>query len=524
MHRFNSISNIVIALFVASTLFLLLNGRLAHAREDSSEPPADHKDFSTQASRKSESMLKNLNVLISRGLWRDALKYIDVCLKSLDPKDSETRYIFRTTRAGCLYNLGQYQESLAEVEPLIANRPLTFTLCSTKVACLKRLKKAEAALQFLDEQLRKGLKYYWIYLERVFVNEELGRCHDALRDIDAGLKIGSLKARFLYERAALLKNLGRYEEAKIAITRGLEELIKEHYLPHERGTYLTLRAVILDQLGQFDRALADIDLAISYDSKILSNWEIKTQILVNMGAKPKTTIAAYDQCLKLNPRSSGIHYKRGLYCLDNQYLLESAVRDFDLALANGGVRYMILSARQEVYQSLGRTEEAIADMTTLIDDPDTEFGEQTIEYLFQRGRLYEKTGRYRLAIADFDKILSHEKLDYVLARRALINLGIGDLSAARRDIDEALRLRPDAFNYLRQRAVISYKQGDRETALRDLNKCIEQDNTSASSFELRARILERQGKRELAASDRKTVKRMLEQRQKEKPTLTSSSR
>src|ERR1041384_6038603 len=89
------------------------------------------------------------------------------------------------------------------------------------------------------------------------ISYQRGNCLEAVRQIDAALKINSRVADAHSNRGNALKKLKRFDEARASYDKAIA-------LKGERDpALLNCRGAVLRDLGRLDEALADLDLAIS---------------------------------------------------------------------------------------------------------------------------------------------------------------------------------------------------------------------------------------------------------------------
>ncbi|MSR77003.1 MAG: hypothetical protein EXS63_02080 [Candidatus Omnitrophica bacterium] len=149
------------------------------------------------------------------------------------------------------------------------------------------------------------------------------------------------------------------------------------------------------------------------------------------------------------------------------------VLDMDPKFVNG-YRY-----RARLYESEGRWQESIADLTSAIG---ILRARQQIKVLFERGQLNWKVNHYREAIKDFDHVLAWEpKAVWVQANRGFCWLEEENLGKASFDFEAALVQDPQYDAALNGRAWISALRGEYEQAMGLFNQVLvsNQNNVNA---------------------------------------------
>jgi len=108
-----------------------------------------------------------------------------------------------------------------------------------------------------------------------------------------------------------------------------------------------------------------------------------------------------------------------------------------------------------LYMALGRSDQAIAEFTRLIDA-----GPPTADLYGGRGAAYQNAGRFDESIADFNQVLALKPDDLsALNNRASAYWKKGDLDTALKEFDAVLAIAPDMAAALANRCMILARQG-----------------------------------------------------------------
>ena len=195
----------------------------------------------------------------------------------------------------------------------------------------------------------------------------------------------------------------------------------------DRADVLRKRSVAYEELGKFDQALADISRAISLAPSDPDMYQLRGDIHVKMGAL-EDSIADYSRSLSIRP-AAGTYAKRGA-ANAKAGKIEDAIADYEYAVALApdvdnygslaglyirkgdfttaievcGRAWKINEKYERCFQirssaelSLGRTEEAIADLRNLaVINP------QAFQAHSGLGRIDFMAGRYEEAISEFE--------------------------------------------------------------------------------------------------------------------------
>lgn len=286
---------------------------------------------------------------------------------------------------------------------------------------------------------------------------------------------------------------GYVGRAKVFINRGMR---REALLDYDKAVELdpnnvyawANRAITRVQAGNLAGARSDLDKAEAIDSAFIQNW-IGRGMLADVERRPRDAVEAYTRALEQEP--------------DNSYAIKH---------------------RAAAYSSLGDTQKALADLTSIVENsPD-----DTYAYV-DRGNFFLDQREYDKAIADFDKAhLLEPSNEWPLANRGIAQVWKRDFGAAASDLDaaakinpknvvvfrargmmaqhkgawqdaiaaytSALQLEPASGFTLSHRAEASFAAGDNEAALRDATAAIKQKPGWIDLYLFRANVLRRQGK------------------------------
>ncbi len=213
--------------------------------------------------------------------------------------------------------------------------------------------------------------------------------------------------------------------------------------------------------GDYDRAIADYDQAISLDAKSVYAYNGRGNASQGKGDYDRA-IADYDQAISLDPKDAHSYDNRG-----------------------------------SAYNSKGEYDRAIADYDQAIRlDP------RHASAYNGRGNSYNYKGDFDRAITDYDQAI---RLDpkYALAynNRGLAYVRKGNFPAAFADYDRAIGLKPDLTIAYLGRARAYLQDGKIDRAFADIGKALRLDSNDPENFVSRAQIYEAKGLKELAILD-----------------------
>jgi tetratricopeptide (TPR) repeat protein len=293
------------------------------------------------------------------------------------------------------------------------------------------------------------------------------------------------------------------------------------------------KSSILQQLNRPKEALVDIETAISQQQDNANLYNQKGAILSDLKHYGEAEVA-YNQAIKLNPRSSFYTNRGGLY--DDQGKLDLALADYNKAIAlnpndaltynNRGLLYsgqgkpdlaladynqaialnpnnaLAYNNRGLLYKEQGKVDLALADYNKLIAiNPNS-----ALAY-YNRGVLYKEQGKVDLALADYNKAIANKAIainpNFALAynNRGLLYKEQGKVDLALADYNKAIAINPNSALAYYNRGVLYEEQGKVDLALADYSKAIAIDPNSALAYYNRGLLYKEQGKVDLALAD-----------------------
>jgi MtfA peptidase len=168
---------------------------------------------------------------------------------------------------------------------------------------------------------------------------------------------------------------------------------------------------------------------------------------------------------------------------------DGALEDYAciVARAKGAEKAETLFDRAQVLDEMGRTDEAIADLTAAVQvRPDYAAA------LGHRGYLVAERGDLDAALRDLDEAVKLDKRDDLVRRwRAAVHRRAGRLDLALKDAEKAIRLYAHEAEHYLERARIRLAMGETEAALADCDEALRLDPEEAEAQRLREEVFAR---------------------------------
>jgi tetratricopeptide (TPR) repeat protein len=364
---------------------------------------------------------------------------------------------------------------------------------------------------------------------------QLGQIEKALACLEESLKLDSKNVHARCYKGMLLESLKKHKEA-LEIFETLDE-------PKEcRTTVLRMRAYSTAVLGQPDRALELISLAIESDSNDAQSWALKGRILTDM-KRDMEALGCLGKALDIEPNYVLALSNKGfvLTRLGSSYRKE-ALECFNKAISIQKNDAILMFNRGHVLQELGMDKEAIKDFDAAIDLDSkngctfclrglskTRLGEhkdalsdfnKAFEIGIRKGcagcHQYRATalaslGKDKEALEEIDEAMKIDDKDAnVWAAKADLLIGLKRTEEAKGSLEVALKLKPDDAFDLNNIAYQLYRIGENSAGLELVRKALEREPDQVNFLDTLACILSGLGQNQ---DSLEVYKRALEFRQ-----------
>ncbi|MEU1277348.1 tetratricopeptide repeat protein [Streptomyces sp. NPDC005805] len=258
---------------------------------------------------------------------------------------------------------GRYEQALADLDRAIGAGLDHHWPFAGRGHTLLRLGRHEEALADLDRAIELNPGYVWALLRRARAHGQRGDAESALADLARAGELAPGNPWIAGERGDVHRFAGRFEEAVEQYTRALE-------LDPGYAWALGSRAMALDAAGRHEEALADLDRAVvlepDYSWALLRRAEIRERHGDAAGARADRdraeSTAGGRQAGELT-ESAVAHALAGRH--------EEALADLDRALRLAPGHRPALWSRAGANFALGRTQQALADLSALARPPGT---------------------------------------------------------------------------------------------------------------------------------------------------------
>ena len=251
--------------------------------------------------------------------------------------------------------------------------------------------------------------------------------------------------------------------------------------------------------GEYDRALADLDIAIQKNSKSAMAYSDRGNARNGLG-QYDLAIQDAEKAIQLDPTFTLAYATRG-YSFMQKGDYDKAIADLDKAIRLNPKLQAPYTNRANAWKAKDELDLALADIDAAIRiDPKV-----SLPYA-NRCSLLDAKEQFDAAIVDCDRALS---LDPENAT-ALNNRGgswfkKGEMDRSLADYDQLIRLDPKNAGAYNGRAEVRRAKGDTAPALADLDQAIRLNPRFAGAYANRGLLLEAAGDTDKARSDYETA-------------------
>jgi tetratricopeptide (TPR) repeat protein len=381
----------------------------------------------------------------------------------------------------------RYDECLEMLDALIARHPEASYFRQLRASCLDaagRLEHAAAECQAIltrwpEDAMTLG------YLAQLQLRLE--RPQDALATANQALDRKS-HAQLYVVRAQALVTLGQFDRAMTDLNRAVAKDADT------AGAYLT-RARLFLRCEKYDRALADIQQYHRVAGRSLESLFLKASALRAQG-KLDAAVKVFGAALKEAPDHPVLRTYRADF-LAQAGKLESARADCDAVIERFPEFAPAYNTRAAVHLESGLVEAALADAERAV-----ELGLATSQTLMIRGLAQAAAGKLDQAAADFDQAIELDAQNaFAWYHRARLHAVQDDHQAAIADCSAALELHPDWSEALVQRGFWQLAVEQIEAALTDFEAAIGISPSMAEAYRGRAYVHQQQGRAAAALAD-----------------------
>jgi tetratricopeptide (TPR) repeat protein len=336
-------------------------------------------------------------------------------------------------------------------------------------------KYVEAIAQF-DIAIKTDATFFEAYCDRGRANLKLGKNDLALADFTKTTELNKSYAPGFFYKAGMEAQSGNDQLAIADYTTAIK-------LNPDFSESYTNRAMLYVKTNQMALALTDFNKSISIDPK---NAEVFYQRgIANRDLnKPADALADFTKASALDPAMGKSHFETGKIQV-TQKRNDLAVGEFTKAITLNFSGKEIYKARALAYAALGQDNEAIKDMSIVID----QYHSLEAEDVKMRGDLFAKLKNYPAALKDYNKALILKKDDVpTLLARADLNYAQGKTKFPQAEMDykKILSLEPANARAAKNLGKMYFDQEKWQLAIDNLSIAIK-TNPDGEAYDLRGK-------------------------------------
>ncbi len=302
-----------------------------------------------------------------------------------------------------------------------------------------------------------------LHLEENCLDQALNQCRLAVH-LDNQRSEGFAVLATIYNRLCDYGNAIEEFSRSIELAQQLDE----------KSQYRYLRGIAYYELGDFEKALQDLNRASLDRPNHAGSWIWKAATCARLEAWTDT-ILGLQQAILVRPSASEQYQKLG------RPVAERAIEFFNQQQQRGYSKPDLFRNRALASQFLDLHAEAIQDYSIALKHDSDD-----VETLIRRGQAFTCLGDTSAAIKDFTNIILQDKHNH-RARycRAIANLADGNLEAAKKDLQKAIQTAPDQPRYYNLLGELWQKLGAGPAAIAAFDRAILQDPTNPLTYRRR---------------------------------------
>lgn len=344
------------------------------------------------------------------------------------------------------------------------------------------------------------------YGVRAKIRYQMGDFRGGVADCDMALKLDP-KLTSLYSSRGFCKlMLKQYAEGIADITKAIDQNHLDLFEQDDFSDYRN-RGNAYKLLGKQFEAMKD--LAMAEKLKPLAD-----AIALRERLQVKEAIPVIQKAIDAAPSRRSSRYIRGIMYA-NEGLYANAIKDFEQMIKEDPTNAMFYYQRADAYKHLGKFQNAVNDYNQIIKmnpnvvimtfvaetgrcaTADVGYDDLIVtipDIYFLRGQCYIDLKDLTRARSDLDQALKMNDRDFVaLLTRADLRGGLQDYAGAIKDCDAAAKISPMNTDVLEAKAKIFERQGALAKAIAIADQMIKMDPSGEGGFILRAKLNEKNG-------------------------------
>ncbi len=200
------------------------------------------------------------------------------------------------------------------------------------------------------------------------------------------------------------------------------------------------RGIAWRNKGDYDRAIPDCNEAIHLDPQYADAFYYRGNLWFNKGDFDRA-IGDYNEAIRLNPKDADVFYNRGTAWYKKGDL-DRAIAGYNDAIGLDPLNVNAFYNRGNAWSDKGDLDRAIADYNEVI-----RLDSQYVKAFNKRGNVLFNKGDYDKAIIDLNEAIRLDPHNAeAFSSRAYAQFAKGEFSTAASDFAEAQKLKPDIYS------------------------------------------------------------------------------
>lgn len=364
------------------------------------------------------------------------------------------------------------------IRDLSRRRSESFMETVRNAISLRREGKFSEALARLEPLTPKLDRWAWLFAFRSNCLEHLGNYAEATRLARMASALSPQNGWYILQIARLLWEQDQPRQALELADQAVTILPDE---PSARG----LRGIILDRLGEDEKALQDLEIALRNSPTDVELIRARSTSLIrsNVGDLSVRTI---EQIIGENDEIFIAALRARAHTRLKKRDLEQAIKDLDGVISASESDSEAIAYRALAFSLLGDKDSAQKDISSYEALPST----TTLAGVVEIGQSLFRLARYDDALIKFSDYLQvHPNSRVALHWRGMVYEELGQVTKAIEDYEHRLQKDPKDIHFLVHHGSLMMDVGLRDSALRDLNEAVALSETNRYARGTRGSIL-----------------------------------
>ena len=383
----------------------------------------------------------------------------------IDPKSPKSADVY-SNRGTTYENKGDHDAAITDFNKAIQIKPDDAVAYNNRGNAYDEKGDHDAAIADYNKAIQIKPDYAEAYYNRGIAYADKGDYDAAISDYTKAIKIEPNDAANFNNRGIAYKTKGDHDAAIADFNKAIQIKPDDAVAYNNRGN-------AYERKGDYDAAIADYNKAIQIKPDYAKAY-YNRGIAYKKKGDYDAAIADYNKAIQIKPDDADAYYYRGrAYHKKQEYT--RAIEDYTKATEINPKDAYNFSGRAWTYFKAGQAARGFPDAERALELKPNE-----PDFLDTRGEIFEALGRRDEAVADFRRAIDEytkaieidPKNAYNFNGRAWVYFKAGQAAKGLPDAERALELKPNEPDFLGTRGNIFEALGRRDEAIADLRRAL----------------------------------------------------